>query len=311
LRVWDAAGGQEANLLSINTPNEVSTLAYAPGGRLLAWGDLAGRTGIVDTRLNKEVFRKLAPALKGQDPIAEFAFRPDGLQVAWRRFSGATTLRDLEKNETIPLVDADKGKFLALAFSADGKQLLAAQRNPETLALRDLRTGQVLQTLPLLSKSVARVAWSPRAERLVVVGDSTLEVWDVPAGQRHIEAKHQLGVTCVAFSEDGRFLAMGGAAGKISVWNLIEKRETMSVTGHSSNLHGLVLSPDGRRLASSAADCTVKLWDTQTRHEVLTLRTQLHEHSPLAFSPDGADLAGVTGDNQLQIWSTRNPGQPP
>jgi WD40 repeat protein len=104
---------------------------------------------------------------------------------------------------------------------------------------------------------------------------------------------------------------MGGAAGKISVWNLIEKRETMSVTGHSSNLHGLVLSPDGRRLASSAADCTVKLWDTQTRHEVLTLRTQLHEHSPLAFSPDGADLAGVTGDNQLQIWSTRNPGQPP
>src|SRR5262249_51717990 len=152
------------------------------------------------------------------------------------------------------------------------------------LHLYDLRTGQELLTLPRPSTSITQVLWSPDARRFVTLEDRRYaRLWATDTGRLQGELEHQPSVTCITFNDDGRFLAMGGVRGKMSVWDLTTNRKTMSVTGHSSNLYGLALSPDGRRLASAASDCTVKLWDTQTGDEVLTLRTQLHEHSRLAF----------------------------
>jgi WD40 repeat protein len=241
-----------------------------------------------------------------QTRITAFAFAPGGRQVAWRQSDAAPpSLRDLDTGKEVPLIDVGKAQVVGLTFSADGRQLLGALWENGELRVRDLRTGHERLTLPRPAHPVTQVVWSPDGQRLVTLeGRRHARLWDTDTGQLRGEFEHQPAVRYVTFSADGRFLALGGIAGRISVWDLTTNRRTMAVTGRSSNLQGLALSPDGRRLASAAEDCSAKLWDTQTEHEVLTLRTHLHERSPLAFSPDGADLVSVTADNHLQIWST-------
>jgi WD40 repeat protein len=187
--------------------------------------------------------------------------------------------------------------------------LLAVHWENGALQVRDLRTGQKLLTLPRPDKAVPSVVWGPDARSFVTLEDKRFaRVWDAATGRLRCELEHETSVWHIAFSADGRFLALGGIAGALRVWDLTTNRQTMAVAGHGSNVQGLALSPDGQRLAAASSDCTTRLWDTRTGHEVLTLRTQLHEHSPLAFSPDGADLVSVNLDNRLQIWSTR--GEP-
>jgi WD40 repeat protein len=308
VRVWDAAGSQDSVTLPVPRPSgEVTALAYGAGGRLLAWGNHQGRVGVWDTVGRREVLRLDAPDPSRRTRVAVFAFAPDGRQVAWRQWGAPPSLWDLETAKAVPLIDVGKAEVGGLTFSADGRQLLGALREGGELRLCDLRTGKELLRLPQPERSNMQVVWSADARLFVTVEDYRhARVWDTDTGRLRGEFEHQPAARHVTLSADGRFLALGGIGGQISVWDLTTNRQTMNVPGHASNVQGLALSPDGRRLASTGSDCTAKLWDTQSGHEVLTLRTQLHERSPLAFSPDGADLVSVTSDNQLQVWSTRS-----
>lgn len=309
IRMWDATESQEYSKLPFRISNQVTALAYGPHGRLLAWGDLAGRVGVWDTVERRIVFRSDDPGRSGRNPIAALTFRPDGRQLAWRPVDGTPRLGDLVREEEIPLDTAEHVKFLGLAFSADGHRLLAAHWEKEQLHLRDLFTGRSALTLPWPENRITQFAWSPGMASFVTVEDRRYaRLWDMQTGRPLGETlEHQPPVRHVAFSHNGRYLAMGGIAGRMSVWDVATGNRTMAVTGHSLNLWGLALSPDGSRLASTAADCTAKLWNTETGHDVLTLRTRLHEFSPLAFNPDGTELVGVSADNHLLIWKAPLP----
>jgi WD40 repeat protein len=184
--------------------------------------------------------------------------------------------------------------------------LLGALWQNGELRLCDLRTGHEIVKVHPPARAIQQVVFSPDARRFVSLEDwRTARLWDADTGRELAAMQHQPNIRRVTFSGDGRFLAVGGIDGWLSVWDLTTNRQTMRVRGHSGNLHGLALSPDGQRIASCATDCTAKLWNTQSGHEVLTLRTQLHETSLLAFSPDGMDIVSVNLDNRLQIWTAR------
>ena len=69
-------------------------------------------------------------------------------------------------------------------------------------------------------------------------------------------------VESVAFSPDGRYLAIGTWCGSsvqlidTSSWQVIRTFE-----GHTLAVTSVAFSPDGKLLASGSADGTLKLWD--------------------------------------------------
>jgi len=69
-------------------------------------------------------------------------------------------------------------------------------------------------------------------------------------------------VTSVAFSPDGRYLAVGTQGGSgvqlidTSSWQVIRTFE-----GHTGSVLSVAFSPDGMLLASGSYDETIKLWD--------------------------------------------------
>ncbi|BAZ47631.1 WD-40 repeat-containing protein [Nostoc sp. NIES-4103] len=111
------------------------------------------------------------------------------------------------------------------------------------------------------------------------------------------------GVLSVAFSPDGKLLALGDTNGDIRLYQVSDWKQLVSCKGHTNWVVSLAFSPDGKILASSSTDHTVKLWDVRTIQCLQTLCGHEHEVWSVAFSRDGQLLASGSDDQTIRLWS--------
>ncbi|MCI0380550.1 MAG: TIGR03067 domain-containing protein [Gemmataceae bacterium] len=109
-----------------------------------------------------------------------------------------------------------------LALSPDGRFLA---RGGKEIQIFEIHTEKVIHRFsnPFPSTSMSNVlAFSPLG-RVLAYGDrnGSVSFWDVVSGRELGKHQGHLGeVTCIYFTEDGRFLASGGADTTVVVWNL-------------------------------------------------------------------------------------------
>ena len=115
-------------------------------------------------------------------------------------------------------------------------------------------------------------------------------------GDEHITLPNQgETVQCLAYSPDGRTLAIG-LQGSVRLWDVATRSRITNLPGGASSL---LFLRDGRTLVSANRDTTWVV-DTSTWFEVVELR----EHTgPLALSADGTQLATSSRDG-VSIWDT-------
>ena len=110
----------------------------------------------------------------------------------------------------------------------------------------------------------------------------------------------------VAYSPDGRCLAIVGSSPGICLWDL-SAGTSQFVAADIASIHRakhVAFSPDGQTLAvTNELDGTIVLWDLATRRE----RMILHHPSPpicVAFSSDGRSLAttGASDNSSILLW---------
>ncbi|MFI6906009.1 helix-turn-helix domain-containing protein [Nonomuraea sp. NPDC050394] len=127
-------------------------------------------------------------------------------------------------------------------------------------------------------------------------------------------------VTALAFSPDGKLLAIATDGNTIQLWDPQTRLQVgTELSGHAYGVNALAFSPDGKLLASAGDDQTVRLWNPATGRPVgdpLTGHTGIV--TTLAFSPDGKLLASAGGynsntaeadDTTVRLWDPAN-GQP-
>jgi WD40 repeat protein len=102
---------------------------------------------------------------------------------------------------------------------------------------------------------------------------------------------------CLAFSPDGRRLAVAGS--HLRIWEASSGKELLSLEDPSKGAVNIAFSPDGRRLSSLGLDGTVRLWEASGSKPLFTIKPGLLLH--VAFSPDGRLLAlgGLDGTVHL------------
>jgi WD40 repeat protein len=71
----------------------------------------------------------------------------------------------------------------------------------------------------------------------------------------------------VAFSPDGKLLAVACANNLIRVWAVATRQEIAELSGHKDYVHQIAFSPDGTRLVSASGDRTLRVWDSLPRAE--------------------------------------------
>ncbi len=203
--VWDFESGRRN--YSIHENAGVEALVFTPDGKMLI-----GAGGYFDDIHFWDSFsgNKIA-SLKPDQCITQLAISPDGKILAGCGSSkgGYITLWDLNLRKEIAKIHLSTVEFLSLAFSPDGKRLVTG--NTESLVeIWDVEKMIKTKTLKGHSEQIFCVAFNPDGNRIASASlDGTVRLWDVEKSQEIQIFKNNGTVTCLAFSPDGKTLAVG------------------------------------------------------------------------------------------------------
>jgi WD40 repeat protein len=166
---------------------------------------------------------------------------------------------------------------------------------------------------------IASLAYRPDGQLLAAGRHREVTLLDVASGDVLGKLGGQAGgVTALAFSRDGRHLAvasgMAATAGELRLYSLApgglpSASPDLVVPAHKDLILNLAFSPDGKLLATCGYDRLIKLWDVAGGREVRTLRDHSDAVYGLAFSPDGRLLASAAADRAVKVWDVATGGR--
>ncbi|MCT4352282.1 hypothetical protein M5362_03935 [Streptomyces sp. Je 1-79] len=314
-------------------------------GALAAQLDLVAHrmrpTDRLRTRLTTAANSILPTALPGDFGSAPpVAFHPTG-----RLATGGGSLRFWDTKDTSrparlasePGVD-EKAPVSAVAYSPRGDLVArgGGDGRVQLLDVSDARRPVALATpLPAVKGLVTSVQFSPDGRTLAVAGSftagdetsGTVSLLDVgePRRPRRVStvvSVERQGITSVAFSRDGRTLAVTGGTGPgderrllVRLWNVSDPSRPKALGGdlggHSGVVHRAAFSPVGSVLVTAGGDSRVVVRDVSDplRPKVtntLYLSTPL---ASLAFSPGGHMLATGETSGAINIWNIGAPAR--
>lgn len=242
----------------------VASLAFAPGGELLAVTTEDGRVRVLSTaRFAAEQSGSVISQQSLSGTVAEDClFLPDG-RLVLACSDGVIRLLSLAGGK-LAAVHGHVGPITALALSEDGSQLLSASAD------RTLRLWSCYALLPTTlftghREKVRDLCFSPDGGTLATASDDgTVWLWDATSGEvHHILRGHSNYVRSLAYSSDGEWLASGSGDRSIRLWDA-ETGELFTIwDGHTKWVSDLAFSPDDRYLASASGDGTCRIWDVE------------------------------------------------
>jgi RNA polymerase sigma factor (sigma-70 family) len=290
----------------------VYSVAYAPGGKVLASGCSDGSVRLWDPKTGKEIRRFIG---RPEQPnsynfVESIAFSPDGKTLAAGYGNGESMVRlwDMATGKELRKFDGHQGFGVhAIALSADGK-LLASGSEDGTIGIWDAATGALLRR-SAKRPAILAVAFHPDGKTLVSSdkGDS-VRVWEVSTGKELRQLRgHKYQVFALVFSPDGKTLAAGGEDTTIRLWDTAAWKEIRHFGDSDSVVWSLAFAPDGRTLASTGfgirrPECAVRIWDVATGKEAHVARGHQGAVRAIAFSSDGKTFASGGFDLTIRVW---------
>ncbi len=313
LVVWEIADGKEVSRVPLPQGGlECSVLS--PDGKVLAGVGKGRKLLLVDTAMggvlrqlegNEDNFNKL-------HWVHRFAFAPDSKTLASVSMQDARVfLWDVATGRPRHVLGGHK-EPAAAAFSPDGR-LLAVGDNDGIIRLWDPAAGRELRQLRGHVGMIQGLAFAPNGKTLASgatgnrehtreLVDSTVRLWDVETGKARTLPGPASWAQCVAFSPDGKTLAVGGSGTTLYAFDLETGKDRTSLAGHDEPFSSLALCPDGSILASGGSDNLIHLWDLKTSKETARLEGHQGYVTGLAFTTGGRELVSCSYDGTVRVW---------
>ncbi|MFO0950354.1 MAG: protein kinase [Isosphaeraceae bacterium] len=193
-------------------------------------------------------------------------------------------------------------------FEADGRNVRSADAEGRVI-LWDLQTARMKETRVLIGPVGALHPSRPLA---LAAGRNNSSVWlhslDSPDPPRQLVGISGV-LSAVEFSPDGKWAAVGSAAGDLAVWRVDSPREPVHrFKAPQGTIVALAFSAGGEHLASSSVGGWIDVWKLEAdAGKSLVRHVQAHPGTAayivdLEFSPDGKSLASASHDSTVHLW---------
>jgi WD40 repeat protein len=133
--------------------------------------------------------------------------------------------------------------------------------------------------------------------------DGTVRMWDRQTGRLKRTMRPGQGrMYSVAYSPDGRRLALGDAQGQIFLMDAGTGQKVARLREHNGKVSSLTFSGDGKLLASAGSDGLIRLRDGTSGRELKSWETPKVPMS-LSISPDSRSIAAAYYSGEIALYS--------
>jgi WD40 repeat protein len=158
----------------------------------------------------------------------------------------------------------------------------------------------------MLSEYITTIAWS--TEEILAASSAAGEVvlWQDDSLTFLLPSNEESqSIDCLAFSQDGQFLAAGGQDGKVRIWHVQEEIELITTLENTPKwVDQLSWSPKHNLLAFSLGRY-VQIWDADLQNIVTTLAFEASSVLGMSWRPNGEHLA-IAGNQGAKVWNSAN-----
>ena len=297
----------------------VAALSPRDGRTLALWPD----NGPIEF-LNLSTGRRRPAVGRHEDFAFSIRFSPDGKTLATGGSDGSVKVWDVASGQLRETFQGHEARVLGLRFSTDGRTLYSA--GSKTIIAWDLQGAHRLgRPASLFAGPIPygfRASLSP-GHALAVSSDGVLlaapmarapdhlALLDLRAPQRPLRPLvPSVGrISAVAFSPDGKRLAVGGDASAPVLIDVASGMVLKQMTGgHRGGINSVAFDPKGPRLATGGAhDLQTIVWDIATGRPIRQLKHPTpneQRNVTVGWSPDGSMLATAGGGGRVILWRT-------
>ncbi|MFO1155152.1 MAG: NB-ARC domain-containing protein [Rhodospirillales bacterium] len=305
LKEWDIA--TELVVKEIGPPHHtVAKFAAFKNGRQVLFACENLQTLCVWDLANDTICRLRGPAMR----VKALAVQSDGVRAVSGHADGSVKLWDIKAGRLV----CELGRHEREGAASHYVDAVAILTNPDlsiavsagqdsTLRMWDLTTGMVL--LCDDSKDVHSLAVIPQKGIIVTVSNSEIAEWDIRLHKKTIRAQGILSSSRYAAStEDGRYLLLKKAFGKLSLWDSAHSEFIWeaSYPGVSNHITAGAISSDKDilRAVTATRDGYLTLWDLSCDRS--TRSGAQGEISGLAVVPGSPRAISTARDGSVTFW---------
>jgi WD40 repeat protein len=239
--------------------------------------------------------------------LYSLVFSPDGKRLIASEYDAVKAWDMATGDEVFALKEAPT-RAAAVACAPDG-QRLATGVGDGLVVLWDAVTGKQLRTLKGLGPGKTSLAFSPDGTRVAAgtVNQQLVKVWDAAAGEE-LHTFKNVNPQYVAFSLDGKRLAVACSDWTVRLWDAVSGTEIVVLKEHPTSVWSVAFNVDGATLVSADLSGKVILWDNKSLKKLREWQLPGKVNRVL-FAPDGRHLLTANGNGTSYIVRLAAPSE--